>query len=89
MGVARPRPERAEELQALLVSFLAPTRAESGCIAYALHRNDDGDFVFYEHWRSSADLLAHLDLAPLRAFQQRRMEYLASELEITWLEPLG
>jgi quinol monooxygenase YgiN len=87
VGVARPRPERASELKALLLSFVAPTRAEPGLIHYLLHEDGNGNFVFYERWASAADLNAHLDLSHMRDFQARRMEYLASDLEIEWLRP--
>ncbi|MGR7003311.1 putative quinol monooxygenase [Yinghuangia aomiensis] len=88
VGLARPKPERAAELKELLLSFVAPTREEQGCLEYHFHedRAEPGVFVFYEAWRSQADLDAHLALPHMRAFWERRMEYLASDLEIRFLE---
>lgn len=88
VGVARPRPERASDLEALLLSFVAPTRAEEGAIDYVLHTAANGDLVFYERWRSAADLAAHLALPHMQDFQQRRMDYLAEDLDIRWLTPV-
>lgn len=88
VGVARPRPERAGHLKALLTSFVAPTRVEPGSIHYLLHEDANGSFVFYEGWASAADLARHLELPHMRAFQERRMEYLATDLDITWLTPV-
>ncbi|MFF5370140.1 putative quinol monooxygenase [Streptomyces sp. NPDC013187] len=38
-GFARPRPERAEELERLLLSFVEPTRSEPGAWQYQVHRD--------------------------------------------------
>ncbi|GAA1570408.1 MULTISPECIES: putative quinol monooxygenase [Streptomyces] len=87
VGTARPRPERAAELKELLLSFVEPTRREPGCLEYHFHEDRDrpGVFVFYEAWRSQADLDAHLDLPHLRDFRERRMEFLETDLEISFL----
>ncbi|MER5930837.1 putative quinol monooxygenase [Streptomyces sp. NPDC002054] len=87
VGTARPRPERAAELKQLLLSFVEPTRRESGCLEYHVHedRDEPGLFVFYEAWRSRADLDAHLALPHIRDFQERRMDYLESDLEVRFL----
>ena len=45
----------------VLEGLIAPTRAETGCINYDLFQSD-GDpaqFVFYENWKSDADLDSH------------------------------
>ncbi|HXH36530.1 MAG TPA: putative quinol monooxygenase [Plantibacter sp.] len=88
VGTAKPLPHRAAELRALLTSFVEPTRAEPGALAYDLHEDDAGDLVFTERWRSEADLRAHLALPHMVAFQTSRMEYLAEDLRISWLTPI-
>ncbi|MGR6913706.1 putative quinol monooxygenase [[Actinomadura] parvosata] len=47
-GFAWPKPERADELERLLLSFVAPTRAEPGSMRYQVHRDaaDPGTLVF-------------------------------------------
>ncbi|MFX0578675.1 putative quinol monooxygenase [Nocardia nepalensis] len=87
IGFARPKPERAAELQELLLSFVAPTRAEDGALEYHFHedKNDPGTYVFYEVWRSKEDLDRHLALPHLKAFWDKRMEYLEQDLDIRWL----
>ncbi|MFF4696154.1 putative quinol monooxygenase [Streptomyces chattanoogensis] len=87
VGTARPKPERAEELRQLLLSFVEPTRQEPGCLEYHFHEDRDspGVFVFYEAWRSEEDLNAHLALPHLRDFWKRRMDYLERDLEIRYL----
>ncbi|MEV6756829.1 putative quinol monooxygenase [Streptomyces sp. NPDC051214] len=87
VGIARPKPERAAELKERLLSFVEPTRQEPGCLEYHFHedRDEPGVFVFYEAWRSQGDLDAHLALPHMRAFWEKRMDYLASDLEIRFL----
>ncbi|MFJ8592081.1 putative quinol monooxygenase [Streptomyces sp. NPDC093598] len=89
-GFARPRPERAEELERLLLSFVEPTRAEPGAWQYQVHRDasDPTTLVFYELWRSGDDLRNHLARPDLVRFQKTRMDYLREDLEIHWLTPL-
>ncbi|WP_433679059.1 putative quinol monooxygenase [Nocardia sp. CA-119907] len=64
VGFARPKPERAAELRELLLSLVAPTRAEDGALEYHFHedKNDPDTFVFYEVCRSKAELDRHLAL---------------------------
>jgi quinol monooxygenase YgiN len=47
-------PGKEDELAELLTSFVAPTRAEQGCVQYDLHRDDldPGHFVFFEIWET-------------------------------------
>ncbi|WP_331766398.1 putative quinol monooxygenase [Embleya sp. NBC_00896] len=88
VGFAHPKPERAAELADLLLSFVEPTRREAGCLQYHFHadRDDPSTFVFYEAWRSQADLDAHLQLPHMKAFWESRMDYLESDLEIHFLD---
>ncbi|WP_067535239.1 putative quinol monooxygenase [Nocardia crassostreae] len=87
MGFARPKPERADELRELLLSFVAPTRDEEGSLEYHFHQeaDDPSTFVFYEVWRSAEDLDRHLELPHMRDFWERRMDYLAEDLGIHYL----
>ncbi len=87
VGFARPKPERAAELRELLLSFVAPTRLEDGALEYHFHEDTDdpGTFVFYEVWRSKADLDRHLNLPHMKAFWDNRMDYLEQDLDIRLL----
>ncbi|MFQ6329265.1 putative quinol monooxygenase [Nocardia sp. CWNU-33] len=87
MGLARPRPDRVDELKELLLSFVAPTREEDGALEYHFHEDadDPSTFVFYEVWRSKEDLDRHLALPHMQDFWERRMDYLEQDLEIRFL----
>ncbi|MCW3481863.1 antibiotic biosynthesis monooxygenase [Neisseriaceae bacterium JH1-16] len=87
-GFVRAKPEKAAELEALLLSFVAPTRQEAGCLEYHFHRDqaDPALFGFYEVWRSRADLDRHMELPLIRSFLDRRGDYLVGDLDIHWLD---
>lgn len=56
-----------QEVREVLESYLAPTRAEKGCIRYDLFQ-DDADpkkFTFIEEWESKEDLAVHSQSAHL------------------------
>lgn len=65
----RAKAGRQARLRQELQRLLAPTRAEAGCISYDLHQSqtDPALFVFYENWKSQADLDAHFETAHLQA----------------------
>lgn len=79
------KPERAEALEAKLLSFVAPTRAEAGCISYDVHRDarDSNVFVMYEVWSSEEALAAHHAQPHMIEFFAQRMDYLSREFELT------
>ncbi|AFZ37622.1 Antibiotic biosynthesis monooxygenase [Stanieria cyanosphaera PCC 7437] len=55
-------PDKIEQLKAVLMELIEPTRAEVGCIQYDLLQNtcDPTDFTFVEEWTSTAALETHL-----------------------------
>jgi quinol monooxygenase YgiN len=64
---------------------LEPTRAESGCIDYRLHRSQDtpGAFVFYENWESRADLDRHLETPHIKGFVAEIEPILVAPIELS------
>jgi quinol monooxygenase YgiN len=78
------KPDQAEELGRRLCALVAPTRAESGCINYDLHRSNDDPTIWmlYENWRSEPDLEKHFQTAPFKEFVARSHEVLAGEMEL-------
>lgn len=78
------RPETCDELQAILLSQVGPTRAEAGCVTYELHVDpaDPCVFVFYETWRTQSDLDAHMKMPHLQPLQSQADRLLARAVEI-------
>ncbi|MEH2069236.1 MAG: putative quinol monooxygenase [Nostoc sp.] len=56
-------PDKVEELKAVLLELIKPTRQEPGAIKYELLQNqaDLTDFTFVEEWTSHEALNTHLD----------------------------
>ena len=67
------RPGKETELRAALISLVAPTRQETGCLNYDLHQSPEhpGKFMFHENWTSKALLDAHLQSPHLKALVDR------------------
>lgn len=67
-----------------------PTRAEPGCLSYELHvdETDGCVFMFYENWRSRADLDAHMTMPHLKPLQSRLDDLLARPPDIRFYEIL-
>jgi len=91
IGMVVAKPETRAELLAILAAQVAPTRAEPGCINYDFHvdAKDPCVFMFYENWRSKADLDAHLKMPHLKPLLGRVDELLARPVEITFYEMLS
>ena len=84
IGIVYAKPGKRDELLAILKGFVQPTRQEAGCIEYHLHQEkEDPDlFMFYENWRSRADLEAHLKMPYLAVLGERAAELLGRPVEI-------
>jgi quinol monooxygenase YgiN len=52
---------KEDDLRQKLTGFVAPTRAENGCIQYDLHESEEtpGHFLFFERWTSAQALESH------------------------------
>jgi quinol monooxygenase YgiN len=87
VGVAHARPDRADDLEDVLLAMVAPTRREQGALDYHIHRDraDRSRFVFYETWASREDLERHLQQPYVAAFLDSRMTYLVEDMKVSWL----
>ena len=91
IGMVVAKPEKREELRAILAAQVVPTRAEPGCMNYDFHvdAEDPNAFMFYENWRSRADLETHLRMPHLAPLQRRLDELLARPVEMRFHEMLS
>ncbi|HEX7654102.1 MAG TPA: putative quinol monooxygenase [Verrucomicrobiae bacterium] len=66
-------PGKEEELKQALLTLVAPTRKENGCINYDLHVASDnpGKFLFHENWTSKAALDVHLQTPHIQVLLPR------------------
>jgi quinol monooxygenase YgiN len=79
VAIAKAKPGQEDELGRRMAELVAPTLAEPGCINYDLHRSnsDPGTWMFYENWRTQADLDAHMKSAHFANFFAKADEVLA------------
>ena len=91
IGTVTARPDTRAELAALLAAQVDPTRAEPGCLNYDYHvdATDPCCFVFYENWRTQADLDAHLAMPHLAPLFLQLDRLLARPVEIRHLTMLS
>jgi quinol monooxygenase YgiN len=75
------KPDKVEELKAILTSLVAPTRKEAGCLSYEIFQNraDPCDFTFVEEWASDAALDAHWATPHVQDALVRGVPLLAAE----------
>jgi quinol monooxygenase YgiN len=93
VAIAKAKPGQEDELGRRMAALIAPTLAEPGCINYDLHRSnsDPGTWMFYENWRTQADLDAHMKTAHFTGFFATADEVLAKvdAYQLTLVEHAG
>lgn len=64
------RPEHREDFLEASKAIIAGTRAEAGCLFYALHEDahDPCSFLFFEEWQDQAAIDAHFAEPHFAAF---------------------
>ena len=62
VAIVETSAEKAEELKAVCLGLIEPTRKEEGCISYDLYQDitNPGKFTFLENWKSKEHLDVHL-----------------------------
>ncbi|BAZ69213.1 MAG: antibiotic biosynthesis monooxygenase [Pelatocladus maniniholoensis HA4357-MV3] len=77
-------PEKVEELKAVFLELIEPTRQENGCIKYELLQNqsDPTEFTFVEEWASHEALDAHLASAHIQTAVAKLKDLVASDVDI-------
>jgi len=85
------RPGKEIDLKNALISLIAPTRQEAGCINYDLHQlpDDPAKFLFYENWQSKAHLDAHMQTPHLKKLIPRVDELCVAFPEIKIWDKVG
>ena len=86
----KAKPGAEARLEEALKSLIEPTRAESGCIDYTMHRDleEPGVYYFYDNWRSQEDLGAHFEMPHMKRIIEIAPDVLAEPLKLIRLEKL-
>ncbi|MEU9336483.1 putative quinol monooxygenase [Streptomyces sp. NPDC048290] len=86
----KAKPSQREALQDVLASLVAPSRAEAGCLDYALFelREEPGTFYVRETWTSQEALDFHRATPHFQAFARRFTELLEEPIRLIPLRPV-
>ena len=87
----KAKPGKESLLRQELLSLLAPSRKDAGCLNYDLHQAPDNPvlFLFHENWASKANLDQHLQKPKLRAALARVGQLVVEPPQITLWEKIG
>jgi quinol monooxygenase YgiN len=86
-----PKHEATATLRNILADLIAPTRSETGCLAYHLHEYEaEGThFVFYETWKTKEDFEKHMQTAYISALIWREAELLEKPVEVKIIDMIS
>ncbi|MDI3326287.1 putative quinol monooxygenase [Pontibacterium granulatum] len=64
------KPDQVELVRSELIKLIEPTRAETGCIQYDLHQDNNQPevFLFFENWETRELWQAHMENDHLKAY---------------------
>jgi quinol monooxygenase YgiN len=87
----KAKPGQESTVRQELLSLVAPSRNDAGCLKYDLHQALDNPalFLFHENWVSKAHLDAHLQKQDLQAVLARVGQLVAEPPQITLWEKIG
>ena len=82
---------KESQVREALLSLIAPSRKDAGCLSYDLHQAVDNPtaFLFYETWTSKALLDAHLQTPHVQAAMAQMGQLVAEPPQITIWEKIG
>ncbi|NMP26981.1 antibiotic biosynthesis monooxygenase [Rahnella sp. SAP-1] len=84
------KPEFVEEVTQTLLTIVAASREELGCLQYDLHREigSSNSFIFYERWRSEEAVAQHEDTEHFKHFVSQ-LEGKLEKIEIKKMKVLA
>jgi quinol monooxygenase YgiN len=87
----KAKPGKENSVRQELLSLVAPSRKDTGCLNYDLHQGLDNPalFLFHENWTSKAHLDQHLQKPDLQAVLARVSQLVAEPPQITLWEKIG
>jgi quinol monooxygenase YgiN len=87
----KAKPGQEAQVRNELLSLVAPSRKDDGCMNYDLHQaaDDPTSFLFHENWASKAHLDRHLQKPDLQAVLARVGQMVAEPPQITFWEKIA
>lgn len=83
--------DKITALKKELAELQKQTRLEQGCISYDLHQSldDEAVFMFYETWKSRADLDKHLHSPHFKDWSRKEKDYVSGPAQILMLKKIS
>ncbi len=87
----KAKPGKESALRDAMMAMVAPSRAESGCLNYDLHvdNNDPSVYWVYENWVDEVALAAHTKEPHYLALGAKKDELLAEPVQLTRLSEVS
>jgi quinol monooxygenase YgiN len=87
----KAKPGKESQVRQELLSLVAPSRKDDGCLNYDLHQALDNPalFLFHENWTSKAHLERHLQKPDLQTVLTRVGQLAAEPPQITLWKKIG
>ena len=87
----KAKPGKEDQIRQELLSLVAPSRKDAGCLNYDLHQalENPALFLFHENWATKAHLDQHLQKPDLQAVLARVGQLVAEPPQITLWEKIG
>jgi quinol monooxygenase YgiN len=87
----KAKPGKESQVREALLSLVAPSRKDAGCLNYDLHQALDNPalFLFHENWTSKAHLDQHLQKPEFQAVLARVGQLAAEPPQITLWKKIG
>ena len=87
----KAKPGKESQVRQELLSLVAPSRQDAGCLNYDLHQalGNPALFLFHENWTSKALLDQHLQKPDLQAVLARLGQLVAEPPQITLWENIS
>ena len=85
------KPGKEDQVRQELLSLVAPSRKDAGCLNYDLHQALDNPalFLFHENWTDEAHLEWHMQKPDLQAVLARVGQLVAEPPQITLWKKIG
>jgi quinol monooxygenase YgiN len=79
-AILKGKPGIENQLYEALQQVVQPSRNDSGCIKYQLHKSvdEEGVFVFYEVWRDEESLKKHIESDHYKVYRQQAEQLVES-----------
>jgi quinol monooxygenase YgiN len=87
----KAKPGKESQLRQELLSLVAPSRKDAGCLNYDLHQALDNHalFLLHENWTTEAHLEQHLQKPDVKAMLAKLEQMVTESPQITLWKKIG